>query len=211
MPDVFDETVATYRDEAGAAAFVAKERRFEEGRNGRVHSLFDVYDMRGWRVLDVGCGFGRDVKEFRLRGADAYGCDVSEPLLAQAEREFGPYFKVWDVRAGGEVPFGGGFDFVWCCALLVHIPREELMRVLETLWAGLREGGRLAIITKCGEGQTVTQNLGEGLGRVMVMYGVNEIVDVLKGFGAEIEVADAGHSATAFGEALLAVWARKPE
>lgn len=209
MPDVFDETVATYRDEAGAAAFVAKERKFEDGRNGRVYALFDAYAMQGWRILDVGCGFGRDVREFRRRGAKAYGCDVSEPLLEHAEREVGPYFTRWDVRSGDEVPFGGGFDFIWCCALLVHVPREELAGVLEKLWQGLRTGGRLAIITKCGEGQAVTHNLGEGLGRVMVMYEVPEITDVLTRLGAEIEVADGGHSATAFGEALLAVWARK--
>jgi SAM-dependent methyltransferase len=210
MMDIFDETVASYRDEAGAAAFIAKEVRHKEGnRDATAYSMLDGLDLAGVRALDVGCGFGRDVGELRRRGAVAFGCDVSPPLLAEAEKAFGPYFTEYDLRSGAPLPFGGGFDLIWCCAVLVHVPRAELRVFFGRLWDGLAVGGRLVLITKQGEGQTVARNLGEALPRVMVMYAVEEILAVLRELGAVVEMEVPDLSVTAYGEAVLGVRVRK--
>lgn len=209
MKDIFDTTVATYRDEAGAAAFVAKELPHDAARSASVYSLLDGLDISGWRVLDVGCGFGRDVGEFRRRGAEAYGCDVSPALLDKADERVKPYLKEYDWRSGESLPFGGGFDLIWCCAVLVHVPRAELIVFLRRLWDGLKAGGRLALYTKCGKGEQVVRNLGENLPRVMVFYTVEDITSIFNQLGAEIEMASGDFATTALGDALLVVRVRK--
>jgi len=40
----------------------------------------------GRRILDVGCGSGRDVKAFRALGYDAYGIDPSPELVVSDRR-----------------------------------------------------------------------------------------------------------------------------
>ena len=162
------------------------------------------------RVLDVGCGFGRDVVEFRKRGAEAFGCDVSEVLLSEA-RKHGDWFAACNLREAGELPFDGKFDLIWCCAVLVHIPRAEVRAVLQRLWDGLKPGGRLVIWTKIGEGERVMSNLGENLPRMMVYYAQEELLVPLKEWGAEVELAsDTQRDALPTGDHLMYLRVRKP-
>jgi len=45
-------------------------------------------DLHGKRVLDMGCGYGENCREFARRGAaDVVGIDISEKMLAVAEAE----------------------------------------------------------------------------------------------------------------------------
>ncbi|PZP40214.1 MAG: hypothetical protein DI585_01670 [Pseudomonas fluorescens] len=210
--DIFEQTIATYRRVEGAEGFVAKELRHQGGsRDVTSYSMLEGVVLDGKRVLDIGCGFGRDVAELRRRGAEAYGCDVSPALLAMAQRDVGPYFVECNVRQGDVLPFGGGFDLIWCCALLVHIPRPELRDVMKRMWNGLREGGSAIVISKQGEGQSVARNLGEDLPRVMVMYRPEELVDVWTAWGGEIEVFKPDLSVTPYGDSLFGVRLRKRE
>lgn len=187
---------------------MAKEAFHAEARAGNVYRILDGLDLRGLRVLDAGCGFGRDVAEFRRRGAEAYGCDASVPLLEEARRVHGDYFARWEAP-GGEIPFEGSFDLIWTCMLLVHVPREAMPELVGMFWQKLRPGGRLVINTKTGAGEKVMGNLGEGLERVMVYYAHDEIISVIKNLGGEIEFIneDAGRLVT--GDGVLEIRARK--
>lgn len=208
--DIFEQTVATYRRIEGAEGFVAKELRHQDGqRDVTTYSMLDGLEVGGAKVLDIGCGFGRDVAELRRRGAEAYGCDVSPALLAMAERDVGPYFAEYDVRRGDVLPFGGRFDLVWCCAVLVHVPRDELPRFVNMVWDGVCDGGCAIVISKQGEGQSVARNLGENLPRVMVLYRPEEIAALWTALGGEVEVMAPDLSVTAYGDSVFGVRLRK--
>ena len=51
-------------------------------------------------VLDAGCAYGHLVAELRKRGVEAYGLDVSEFAVGQAEPEIREYLIVGDVADG---------------------------------------------------------------------------------------------------------------
>lgn len=211
VKDPFEATVVSYCDPKGAEAYVLKEMPVHSERTAAAFRLVEGVALEGLRVLDVGCGFGRDVGEFRRRGAEAFGVDVSEALLGRAREQYGPYFRVDNVRGKGAFAWEGPFDLVWCCAVLVHVPRTEMEGVLRRMWEALKPGGRLAIWTKVGEGERVMANLGKRYPRVMVYYTPDEILGPLKAWGAVVErVTGEDIALLPTGDGLFYVRVRKP-
>lgn len=208
--DMFARTVETYCSLSGAAAYVGKEMKHAAARRGTVYLPLEGLELDGWRVLDVGCGFGRDVAEFRRRGAVAFGCDVSDVLLGKARSDYGEGFAKYDVRGGGALPFHGGFDLIWCCAVFVHVPRAELDAVIGRMWEGLKPGGRMVMTTKEGQGEKVVDNLGAGLERMMVYYSPGELVNAVRRLGGDMEAMSDSNVVLPTGDALMWVRARKP-
>ncbi|MCD6461146.1 MAG: class I SAM-dependent methyltransferase, partial [Thermoplasmata archaeon] len=85
---------------------------------------------RGSRVLEVGCGSGRNLLFLAERGHRVVGLDPVDELLTLAEENIGKA-RVWDrvELVGGDVrslPFEDGtFDGVLCIAVLHHLPSRE--------------------------------------------------------------------------------------
>lgn len=93
------------------------------------------------RILDFGCGPGRDLAAFRELGHDPVGLEGS-PALAAMAREHGGC-EVWEQDfLALDLP-SGGFDGIFANASLFHVPRQELPRVLRELREALKERGVL--------------------------------------------------------------------
>jgi SAM-dependent methyltransferase len=93
------------------------------------------------RILDFGCGPGRDLKAFAERGHTAIGLDGAASF-AQMARDYSGC-EVWQQNfLALDLP-EGFFDGVFANATLFHIPKQELPRVLSELCACLKPGGVL--------------------------------------------------------------------
>jgi SAM-dependent methyltransferase len=92
-------------------------------------------------ILDLGCGPGRDLKEFTARGHEAIGLDGAE-RFAEMAREYSGC-EVWrqDFLHLDLPP--ARFDGIFANASLFHVPRQELPRVLRELAAALKPRGVL--------------------------------------------------------------------
>lgn len=103
------------------------------------------------RILDVGCGSGRDLGVLLKGGKDAYGVDsVPEMLRAAAEHLGGLGLSVQGRLFDGELPklsrfADGDFDGVLCSAVLMHLPEEQLFDAVYSLRRILRPGGQLRV------------------------------------------------------------------
>ena len=103
------------------------------------------------KILDVGCGSGRDLCSLLRKGKDAYGVDASKEMLAAANLALsarglsgqGRLFEsaLPDLKMFGEDEFDG----VLCSAVLMHVPEEELFDAVYTLRRVLRPGGTLLV------------------------------------------------------------------
>lgn len=132
------QTLAHYNERA--AAFWAGTRDHDVRQN--IEAL--LRHIRGtppWRILDFGCGPGRDLATFRALGHEAIGLDGSTELAAIAREHSGCEVWVQDFLAL-QLP-AGRFDGVFANASLFHVPASELPRVLRELHATLKPQGVL--------------------------------------------------------------------
>lgn len=99
------------------------------------------------KVIDMGCGSGRDVLAFRNMGFNAVGLDASEGLVQLAEEKLGIPVITADMSSWvTDEPYDG----IWCCASLMHLNNEDCRRFFSNLKYNLKPGGILYISVKSG-------------------------------------------------------------
>jgi len=105
------------------------------------HTL-DLLDPRpGQKILDAGCGTGRNLERISLVGAKPYGLDFSLGMLRVARKNV-PRVPVVQADLQSELPFrGAAFSSVLCALIGEHLDR--LAFTLSELWKALRPGGWL--------------------------------------------------------------------
>lgn len=111
---------------------------------------FLKYLKPGGRILDAGCGSGRDGRAFLDAGYRVTAIDASEQMCREAERLLGQSVQC---QAFEELLFEQEFDGIWACASLLHVEAENMGMVLGKLKGALREGGILYASFKYGEGE----------------------------------------------------------
>ncbi len=145
----------------------------------------------GGRVLDVGCGAGVKTAYLLEQGYEAVGIDFSEKMieLAQERVPTGNFF-VKDIKK--PLAFTDKFDGIFAQAVLLHIPKKEVLSVLENLVSNLKPGGSLYIAVKAiradgPEEEVVKENdYGYEYERFFSYYSLSEMKEYLKQLGFEV-------------------------
>jgi SAM-dependent methyltransferase len=141
-------TLAHYNHHAESFWQGTRDHDVNQNRNALLNSLLG---RAPFRILDFGCGPGRDLKVFRDSGHEAIGLDGAERFVELARSYSG--CEVWyqdflQLDLPAEY-----FDGVFANASLFHVPSQELPRILKELWATLRPGGVLFSSNPRGENQ----------------------------------------------------------
>ncbi len=122
-------------------------REFWEGTRDHdvsqnIDALLDSIEGEApYRILDFGCGPGRDLQTLLERGHQPVGLDGTEAFVRMAQKLTGA--EVWHQDFFALALPAARFDGVFANASLFHVPRQELPRVLSELLECLRPGGVL--------------------------------------------------------------------
>lgn len=117
-----------------------------------VRERFLKYIPEGGKILDAGCGSGRDSKAFLEAGYDVISFDASVEMCKRASKYIGR--RVIQMRFEN-MAFDDTFAGIWACASLLHVSAEKLPAVVGKLNSLLRVNGVLYASFKYGEGRKV--------------------------------------------------------
>lgn len=104
------------------------------------------------RILDIGCGNGKDTAYLMQKGANVIGVDYSKGMLEEARNHVAKgVFIQMDMRnlqSPNEV-----FDGVWANGCIYHVPKNSLTTVLKEILRVLNPSGVLSFNFKLGIGE----------------------------------------------------------
>jgi SAM-dependent methyltransferase len=107
------------------------------------------------RILDLGCGSGRDALAFRLAGYRVDALDASPTMAELARRHAEVPVRVLDVQ---DLEDEETYDGIWACASLLHVPWHELPDVFRRVHRALRPEGVLYASFKPGDGERTIED-----------------------------------------------------
>lgn len=98
-------------------------------------------------ILDFGCGSGRDAKAFLDQGYQVDAVDGSPELCCMASELIGKPVKqmLFD-----DLSVSNQYDGIWACASILHLPRRDLVNVLQKISNALKTSGVLYASFKYG-------------------------------------------------------------
>ncbi|MBM6861929.1 class I SAM-dependent methyltransferase, partial [Clostridium saudiense] len=106
------------------------------------------------KVLDLGCGSGRDSLYFKNAGFDVTSVDGSIELAKEAEKLINQEVivsKFEDFKSEER------FDGIWACASLLHVRRENIGEVLRNLADNLNKGSVFYLSFKYGDDEYIDE------------------------------------------------------
>lgn len=128
--------------------------------------------LAGKRVLDVGCGPGRDGLIFRRHGLEPICLDASFAMLELAAQK-GLATVLGDFA---HLPFGNAeFDGVWAYTSLLHVRKDEVLGVLSEIRRVHKTGGIFGLGLLEGDGEEYRDIKEDGNPRWFNYY---QLVDV---------------------------------
>lgn len=140
------------------------------------------------RVLDVGCGDGRDAHLLLAAGYDYLGIDLS-PAMLRLARTTAPSAKFRRMSLHRLRFSDGTFDGIWAVCSLLHLPKRRVGSVLKEIRRVLRPNGLGFIVVKEGVGEKMVRGDMSGDERYYAYYGQAEFAAQITSAGFVIEEA----------------------
>ena len=157
----------------------------------------------GARILDVGCGSGRDLLWLKNLGYRVTGFEKSPALAAIALEKANAPVIVGDFET---YDFSEFFvDAVILVGALVHIPPERFCRILRNILRAVKPAGHVLLTLKEGLGRRTVDD-----GRVFYLWSSEELRENFNACGLEEKAFLRQSSALENGDVWLTFMLRKP-
>lgn len=138
-----------------------------------IDTFMGKFDMCA-KILDVGCGTGRDAAMFLGAGMDPVGIDASEGMVKECVSR-GVVASVQDFCDIGFCD--DTFDGAWAYTSLVHCPKERVQEPLSEILRVVKSNGVVGIAMLGGSGEEVIN------GKFFAFYESEEFVTQLENAG----------------------------
>ncbi len=135
--------------DVNAAAYAQETRQFSMGPH---YQRFLSYLPADARILDLGCGSGRDSLYFSSCGYRVTAVDASAAMVAEAARLTGLPVSVMKAQ---QLCSQQAYEGVWCSASLLHCPQADLAELFHRIAEALVPGGICFASFKSGQGERI--------------------------------------------------------
>lgn len=139
-----DPTLRFYADNAATYA------QHVTTPTGKQLSAFLALLPSGGKILELGCGNGRDAAHMLSLGFDVDATDGTPELAAEAERRIGQPVRILRFEQLDAIT---AYDGIWACASLLHAPAGDLVDILSRIHRALRPDGIFTASFKAGNGE----------------------------------------------------------
>ena len=102
----------------------------------------------GSRILDFGCGSGRDTKYFLEKGYRVEATDGSSELCKSASDFTGIEVKEMLFQ---DLDASGKYEGIWACSSILHLSKKELLPVIRKMCDALKNNGVIYTSFKYGD------------------------------------------------------------
>lgn len=162
-----DITLEFYDENANNFAVNTQNVNFK-----RIQDRFANQIRTGGRILDFGCGSGRDTKYFMERGFCVDAVDGSEKICEIASTFTGSPVRKMLFQELDAVDL---YDGIWACSSILHLPKTELKGVLGKMCRALKLDGIIYTSFKYGKFEGIRN------GRYFTDFTEEIFFDFLKG------------------------------
>lgn len=125
------------------------------------------------KVLEIGCGIGRDARLFSENDYDYTGIDLSDAALDITRERF-PRLDLQKMSMYDLQFPEGSFDAFWSAATLIHAPKSRVEDVLSEIRRVVKPGGVGFLVMQEGDGEQTIKD------RFYSLYGFEEFTEILK-------------------------------
>ena len=110
---------------------------------------FFIQNLKGQKILNIGCGPGRDAKYFSEHSLEVTGIDLTSNFVKMASQNVpNAKFIQMDMR---NLDFPENtFDGIWACASFLHVPKEDAKNTLLGFRKILKPTGLIYLSVKQG-------------------------------------------------------------
>ncbi len=140
---------------------------------------FEKYLLPNGKILDVGCGSGRDSAYFSRQGFTVTAIDLSMEICNIAS-------KIPDITVintdFSEIQYVEEFDGIWACASLLHVPKSHMNHTVDKLFKALKYDGVLYASWKYGRRERYDEH-----GRFYSDYNKKSLVELFSKYN-EVEI-----------------------
>lgn len=115
---------------------------------GEIYQPFLANVVPKGKILDIGCGSGRDSLYFKKNGYEVEAFDYSMELVELARKQTNlqiQHASFYEISASDK------YDGIWACASLLHCERERLSDVIQRIVTALKNNGICYMSFKYGE------------------------------------------------------------
>ncbi len=128
-----NNTIQYYQQNAEQFSRETRSVDFSKNQNKFMNKL-----KKNDTILDFGCGSGRDTKCFLEHGFQVEAIDGSEELCRLAGEFTGIKVKHLLFQ---ELAEKDKYDGIWACSSILHLPKQELIEVIQKMSLALKSKG----------------------------------------------------------------------
>lgn len=140
---VEEGTLDYYNDNAEAFIGGTIDVKFVE-----IQDAFLSYLPKKAKIMDFGCGSGRDTKYFLEKGHDVDAIDGSKELCKLASEYTGIAVKQMKFE---EMDVKEEFDGLWACASILHVQKGSLPEIIKRITDATKKNGIIYVSFKYGD------------------------------------------------------------